>query len=42
MAPTVTWRVGSAPNNAAIRNGILAACQTAAGKAAFAGVSSYY
>lgn len=40
MAPTVTWRVGSAPNNATIRDGILGACRTAAALADFAGFST--
>lgn len=40
MAPTVTWRVGSEPNNITIRDGILAACQTAAGEADFADFST--
>ena len=40
MAPAVSWRVGTQPRNAAIANGILAACQTAAGHADFADFST--
>ncbi|KAK4680629.1 hypothetical protein QC764_100430 [Podospora pseudoanserina] len=36
MAPTVTWRAGTAPRNPIQANGILAACQTAAQDAEFA------
>jgi hypothetical protein len=39
MAPTVSWRVGSEPDKAVVRDGVLAACQIAAEKPEFADFS---